>query len=105
MYHENFDHFVYNTNEIETVFCLVCNIECVKENMGSANIFYCPNSSKSWHLNTLKLVLDYYQTNSKRLRALIKEDIQDELENGFKNQAFVWRDHTLKIKKRKAQKC
>lgn len=87
---KGYDVFFENPGEIQERICQVCYTLCeVKRNQNGPtgwaeamakrghlhDYFYCPNIHKPWHENALKIVLAIDETPSKRVAALMREDL------------------------------
>jgi len=94
-----YDIFYTKPGSTDEMYCLVCNTMCnVKRNTyGPANfasavarrydyydVFICPHAEEEWHEQALQLVLAIEEMPSKRVAALMRQDLEDLLaENGI----------------------
>jgi hypothetical protein len=87
-----YDIFFEEPREIRERYCKVCGTLCeVKRNQTGPtgwveamarrarlhDFFYCPHSKKEWHKQALKIVLAIEETPSKRVAALMHQDLLD----------------------------
>lgn len=92
MYTKGYDSFFFAPGEQVSVLCRVCGTTCqVRRNvMGpmsyaealakkkrARDLFTCPNANVVWHQRVLKLVQEKEQTQSKRIRVLLDDDIKE----------------------------
>jgi hypothetical protein len=97
--HLHYEIFYTTPDTVETKACRVCGTSCdVKRGVYTASnfkeatnkmadlydVFTCPHAGKDWHEQALKLAQAIDAMPSKRVAALIKQDLQDLLkENGI----------------------
>lgn len=96
---KGYDTFYETPGEVEARTCKVCNTPCEvmrnqfgptgwAEAMGKRghlhDYFRCPHADKDWHEKALEILLAIENTPSKRLAALMQQDLIDLLaENGI----------------------
>jgi hypothetical protein len=92
--------------KVDEIYCEVCLTKCsvtrnwnlytnvwIGKGLGKVTVdrFSCPHSHEPWHNDAIALIKEHGQTNSKRLKELIKLDINDVLEEGLGDVVF-WRE-------------
>ena len=98
MSYKGYDVFYTDPDAEEEMFCKVCNTRCNVERSLTGptgwlesmagrghwhDRFSCPYSGKPWHDKALEIYLEMEETSSKRVAALMQQDINDILvENG-----------------------
>lgn len=93
--YKGYDTFFGDVGKYDKIWCRVCLTECdiQRDVVGATGFveamarhkhahdrFICPHAEEDWHKETLKLVQEYENTRSKRLRNLIAQDINDMLD-------------------------
>jgi hypothetical protein len=97
---KGYDVFFENPGEVQERSCQVCGSICEvkRDQMGPTgwiealgkrahlhDYFSCPHSGQKWHEQALEIVLAMEETPSKRVAALMRQDLIDLLvENGIK---------------------
>ena len=91
-----YDNFVTDRESVKEIHCRVCGSRCrVKRNAYGPTCFAeavvgkhryhdrfcCPYTQKPWHRQALELKLALEKTPSKRVKALIRMDLEDVLNN------------------------
>ncbi len=89
---KGYDNFYEKPGEVQEQTCQVCGSLCEvkREQMGPTgwveamakrthlhDYFHCPHSGKEWHERALKIVLAIEETPSKRVAALMQQDLVD----------------------------
>ena len=89
-YWHGIDSFSPDLNTVESATCRACRSKCnVKRNsegyrsfasaMGrnktKFDSFHCPNSGTKWHNQAIKLLREYRDTASQKIRNLIRQDL------------------------------
>ena len=98
MFYNGYCIFHTPPGEAENIFCKICGTKCVVEHniMGPTciaaaighhkvlhDVATCPYFEMNWHDEAYKLLKEFQDTHSKRLKALIKEDLDELLaQNG-----------------------
>lgn len=87
---KNWDYFISNEDK-KDIKCLVCGkkLTGVSTNGQTAPysekidhwVFQCPDSSFAWHEHVLALKQEAYKTVSKRIKEIILEEAEEELQN------------------------
>ena len=87
-----YDNFVTDREAVLEMHCRVCGAKCnVKRNVYGPSCFaaavakkyrhhdhfFCPHSDKAWHRQALELVRELEKTPSKRVREMIRMDLED----------------------------
>jgi hypothetical protein len=87
-----YDNFVTDREAVLEMHCRVCGAKCnVKRNVyGPTSFaaavakkhrrhdhFFCAHTGESWHLQALELTLSLENTSSKRVKELIRMDLED----------------------------
>lgn len=90
-----YDIFYLKPGSTTTQHCKVCGAECdvTRDVYGPSStaaaigrkytlqdVFVCPHADADWHEQALRLVLAIQETPSKRLAALMQQDLNDLLE-------------------------
>lgn len=92
-YHSGIDYFTPEAGTVEEAYCLACktamNVQrnvvrshgrfghSLPEPHRKEDIFTCPLSDESWHLQITALMREQRQTVSKKLKALFQEEIDE----------------------------
>jgi hypothetical protein len=94
-----YDNFVTDRDAVREMHCRVCGSKCnVKRNDYGPTCFaaavakkyryhdhfFCPHTDEGWHRKALDLVLSLENTPSKRVRELIRMDLEDLLKEKAK---------------------
>ncbi|MCC7449377.1 MAG: hypothetical protein IT324_18305 [Anaerolineae bacterium] len=89
---KGYDLFITDPNAESEMYCRVCQTRCaVQRNVygptswGASmahiaryhDVFECPHAEEDWHIQALKLVDQITNTPSKRLADLMRQDLQD----------------------------
>jgi len=97
-----YDFYITKPNKKEEIHCRVCGAKCDVErgvkgptNVASAigglkfehDFFSCPNYDKEWHYRACKLVEELEDTLSKSVRELIKQDLDELLEENMNTES------------------
>jgi len=98
-YHTGYDIFHVKPDKKEEMYCRVCGAKCevsrgvegavsMVTSMAGIKVkhdrFSCPNYDKDWHYKAYKLVEELEETQSKRISELIKQDLDELLEENMK---------------------
>lgn len=95
-YWVGWDYFIRHPGDIDSANCNVCDSKMVvtkNVNGPTSSIgaqfgektlyysYYCPNSGKPWHTQIRKLKMEMEKTSSKKIRKILKEEIEETLNN------------------------
>ena len=96
---KGYDLFYTEPDEVESMYCKVCGSPCDVERslhgptgwasaMAQRGIwhdrFICPHAGKEWHARALEIFMQKEETASKRVAALMRQDLEEILrENGI----------------------
>ena len=98
-YHKGYDIFYIKQEKKEEMHCRVCGAKCevsrdiegavsMATSMAGIKVkhdqFSCPNYDKDWHYKAYKLIREIEETHSKRLKELIRKDLNEILEKNMR---------------------